>query len=81
MNTLNLNRNEISDIDVFKNMKFNELNKLDLSNNKIDRSKNSKILENLRTKIKEFIIWNKNEFWLKNNLINLLKLLIDGFKK
>ncbi len=56
MNILNLNKNEISDIDVFKNIKFNELNKLDLSNNKIDRSKNSTILENLRSKINEFII-------------------------
>ena len=52
---LNLNDNQISDIAVFGNVKFN-LEKLNLSNNKINNNKFNFIINKLKLRIKEFYI-------------------------
>ena len=49
-------RNDITDIKVFARVNFENLETLDLRKNKIDKEKNSPIINDIKSKIKEFYI-------------------------
>ena len=53
---LDLIINEITNINILKKVKFNKLKTFDLSNNKINKEIFNPLLNNLKTKILEFIV-------------------------
>ena len=53
---LDLSYNNISDIKVLEKVKFEKLEKLDLSGNEIDLTKNYLIISKLRPLLEEFVI-------------------------
>ena len=53
---LYLNNNNISDIKVLEKVKFEKLEVLDLSENKIDLAKNNLIISKLKSSLKKLII-------------------------
>ena len=53
---MDLSWNKISNINIFKKVDFKELNDLCLGDNEINEKENYLIINNLKSKIKKFII-------------------------
>ena len=63
MKCLGLEKNNISNINVFKKVKFDKLETLWLDGNKINKDKYSSIISSLKSKIKDFDIWRNYYFF------------------